>query len=108
MSITGATSAANMSHATLVAARPSPVETPTTLANSAGPEFQQRIGEALESVNTQQAKASQAARDFETGKTDDLAAVMVEQQVASLGFQMTLQTRNKALTAYRDIMNMPV
>jgi len=33
---------------------------------------------------------------------------MVEQQVASLGFQMTMQVRNKALTAYRDIMNMPV
>ena len=108
MSITGATSAASMSHATLVGARPGPVETPQPPGKSAGPEFTQRIGEALESVNTQQAKASEAARNFETGKTDDLAAVMVEQQVASLGFQMTLQTRNKALTAYRDIMNMPV
>ena len=108
MSITGATSAASMSHATLVGARPGPAQTPPPPGKQAGPEFSQRIGEALESVNTQQAKASQAARDFETGKTDDLAAVMVEQQVASLGFQMTLQTRNKALTAYRDIMNMPV
>ncbi|MEN8664271.1 MAG: flagellar hook-basal body complex protein FliE [Polycyclovorans sp.] len=108
MSITGATSAASMSHATLVGARPGPAETPQPPGNSAGPDFSKRIGEALESVNTQQTKANEAARDFETGKTDDLAAVMVEQQVASLGFQMTLQTRNKALTAYRDIMNMPV
>ena len=108
MSITGATSAASMSHATLVGARPGPIETPPPPGISVGPDFSQRVGAALESVNTQQAKASQAARDFETGKTDDLAAVMVEQQVSSLGFQMTLQTRNKALTAYRDIMNMPV
>ncbi|GGC22496.1 hypothetical protein GCM10011363_43810 [Marivita lacus] len=108
MSITGATSAASMSHATLVGARPGPIVPPPPPGTSVGPDFSQRMGAALESVNTQQAKASQAARDFETGKTDDLAAVMVEQQVSSLGFQMTLQTRNKALTAYRDIMNMPV
>lgn len=73
-----------------------------------GPGFAERLGHALENVNAEQAKATQAARDFETGKTSDLAAVMVEQQVASLGFQITLQVRNKALTAYRDIMNMPV
>ncbi|MEN9851289.1 MAG: Flagellar hook-basal body complex protein FliE, partial [Pseudomonadota bacterium] len=26
----------------------------------------------------------------------------------SLGFQLTLNLRNKALSAYKDIMNMPV
>ncbi|MFD1808718.1 flagellar hook-basal body complex protein FliE [Gemmobacter lanyuensis] len=33
---------------------------------------------------------------------------MIDQQVASLGFQLSLNVRNKALTAYRDIMNMSV
>lgn len=108
MSVTGATSAASMSHASLVGPRPAPAEAAQHPGKTAGPEFSDRIGQAIENVNTQQAKASEAARDFETGKTDDLATVMVEQQVSSLGFQMTLQTRNKALTAYRDIMNMPV
>ncbi len=108
MSVTGATSAASMAHASLVGPRPAPAETAQPPGKTAGPEFSERIGQAIEDVNTQQAKASDAARDFETGKTDDLATVMVEQQVSSLGFQMTLQTRNKALTAYRDIMNMPV
>jgi flagellar hook-basal body complex protein FliE len=28
--------------------------------------------------------------------------------VSSLGFQLTLNLRNKALSAYKDIMNMPV
>jgi flagellar hook-basal body complex protein FliE len=37
-----------------------------------------------------------------------LAKVMVTQQVSSLGFQMTLNVRNKVLSAYKDIMNMPV
>ncbi|MEO0664934.1 MAG: flagellar hook-basal body complex protein FliE, partial [Pseudomonadota bacterium] len=53
-------------------------------------------------------RASQAARDYEAGHTNDLVSVMVEQQVSSLGFEMTKQVRNRALTAYRDIMNMPV
>ncbi|MEM1375470.1 MAG: flagellar hook-basal body complex protein FliE [Pseudomonadota bacterium] len=73
-----------------------------------GPGFGARLGQALESVNAQQLRAAQAARDFEAGRTEDLVSVMVEQQVSSLGFEMTKQVRNRALSAYRDIMNMPV
>ena len=42
------------------------------------------------------------------GTENDLAKVMVSQQVSSLAFQLTLNVRNKALSAYKDIMNMPV
>lgn len=73
-----------------------------------GPGFGERIGNAIEQVAEAQKNSAQSAADYEMGKTDDLASVMVDQQVSSLGFQMTLQVRNKALTAYRDIMNMPV
>jgi flagellar hook-basal body complex protein FliE len=66
------------------------------------------MGGAVDQLAEAQKKAADAAKDFEMGRTEDLAGVMVEQQVASLGFQLTLQVRNKALTAYRDIMNMPV
>jgi flagellar hook-basal body complex protein FliE len=45
---------------------------------------------------------------YEMGIENDLSKVMVAQQVSSLGFQMTLNVRNKALSAYKDIMNMPV
>ncbi len=70
--------------------------------------FADRVSEAVESLAKSQSGATQAATDFETGKRSDLAAVMVEQQIASLGFQFALNVRNKALGAYRDIMNMPV
>jgi flagellar hook-basal body complex protein FliE len=73
-----------------------------------GPGFAERVQTALTQVADQQASANRAAQDYTMGRTDDLAGVMVEQQVASLGFQLTLQVRNKALGAYRDIMNMPV
>lgn len=86
------------------------VQTPLT-EPSAKPEtkgFSDRIADAVESLAQAQSSATKAAADFETGKRTDLAAVMVEQQIASLGFQFGLNVRNKALGAYRDIMNMPV
>lgn len=73
-----------------------------------GKGFTDRISEAVQSLAKSQSSATEAAADFETGKRSDLAAVMVEQQIASLGFQFALNVRNKALGAYRDIMNMPV
>lgn len=70
--------------------------------------FAERLGSAIETVAKSQSSASEAARAYEMGEREDLAGVMVEQQVASLGFQLTLNVRNRALTAYRDIMNMSV
>jgi flagellar hook-basal body complex protein FliE len=32
----------------------------------------------------------------------------MKQQISSLGFQLTLNVRNKVLSSYKDIMNMPV
>lgn len=64
--------------------------------------------EALKSVNSQQAQAARATDAYERGETHDLVQVMVERQRASVGFEATLQVRNRLLSAYRDIMNMPV
>lgn len=63
---------------------------------------------ALKAVNEQQAKATGITESYERGETSDLVQVMVERQKASVGFEATLQVRNKLLSAYRDIMNMPV
>jgi flagellar hook-basal body complex protein FliE len=63
---------------------------------------------AVQTVNAQQAKASELTAAYERGETHDIVSVMVERQKASLGFEATLQVRNKLLSAYRDIMNMPV
>lgn len=76
---------------------------------SAGaPDFGAAINHALQQVNAQQAKASEISEAYERGDTHDIVSVMIERQKASLGFETTLQVRNKLLSAYRDIMNMPV
>jgi flagellar hook-basal body complex protein FliE len=71
-------------------------------------DFTKTMTDALQSVNMQQAKASGASAALERGETNDIVGVMIERQKASLSFEVTLQVRNKLLSAYRDIMNMPV
>jgi flagellar hook-basal body complex protein FliE len=70
--------------------------------------FGDLLEQALGEVNTLQVNASDAAEAYETGKTTDIAEVMLKRQKASIGFEATLQVRNKLLSAYKDIMSMPV
>ena len=76
--------------------------------NSENLSFQERLSDGLRNVADAQKDAAEIAKNFELGTENDLAKVMVSQQVSSLAFQLTLNVRNKALSAYKDIMNMPV
>ena len=72
------------------------------------PSFSERLSSELDQVANSQNEAAKLAKNFELGAENDLAKVMVGQQVSSLAFHLTLNVRNKALSAYKDIMNMPV
>ena len=63
---------------------------------------------ALKSVNDGQQQASALSDAYERGETIDIAKVMLARQQAQVGFEATLQVRNKLLSAYKDIMSMPV
>lgn len=77
-------------------------------AQTSGQAFSERLADGLKSVASAQNEAAALRNAFEAGTEQNLAKVMVAQQVSSLGFQLTLNVRNKALSAYKDIMNMPV
>lgn len=81
-------------------------------AGLVGKDETQGFGGALQSalaqVNALQSQSSAATEAYEKGQTTDIAAVMLSRQQASIGFEATLQVRNKLLSAYRDIMSMPV
>ena len=77
-------------------------------APAQGSGFGETMVSAIKAVNEQQAKSSGLTESYERGETSDLVQVMVERQKSSVGFEATLQVRNKLLSAYRDIMNMPV
>lgn len=91
-----------------VTTQPQSVQRGDTAQKAEGTGFADRINGAVKDLADAQSEAAQSAKAYEMGAETDLASVMVDQQVASLGFQMALNVRNKALGAYRDIMNMPV
>ena len=80
--------------------------------NALNPGSELGFGKALESaiqnVNQLQQTAGKSADDFATGKENDLVKVMIDSQKASIGFQAMVQVRNRMVTAYQDIMNMPI
>lgn len=70
--------------------------------------FTAQFESALKDVNRSQAHAGELSAAYERGETVDIAKVMLARQQAAVSFEATLQVRNKLLTAYRDIMSMPV
>ena len=77
-------------------------------AGAAPGSFGDALKTALDQVNDMQSKSSEISAAYEKGETTDIAAVMLARQKASIGFEATLQVRNKLLSAYKDIMSMPV
>ena len=72
------------------------------------PNFLNNVSEALKNVANTQNEAAEITKNYELGKEQDLTKVIVNQQISKLAFQITLNVRNKVLSAYKDIMNMPV
>ena len=68
----------------------------------------ENIKSAIQEVSDTQKQSAELTKKLELGLENDLTKVMIQQQLSSLGFQMTLNVRNKVLSAYKDIMNMPV
>lgn len=78
------------------------------LAEAAPGTFASTLENALKDVNQSQQVAGDLSAAYERGETVDIAKVMMARQQASVGFEATLQVRNKLLSAYQNIMNMPV
>ena len=78
------------------------------LDNKNSVDFGSKINDAIKEVADTQTKANQITKDYELGKETDLTKVVMQQQVANIAFQLTLNVRNKVLSSYKDIMNMPV
>ena len=79
-------------------------------ANAAGgADFGQALKTAIDQVNQAQASAQEMSQEFAAGNSNvNLQDVMINLQKANLSFQQMVQVRNKLVTAYQNIMNMPV
>lgn len=78
-------------------------------ARPTAPGFGDMLKTTLEAVNDAQRISSEMKTGFENGTSDaSLAEVMIASQKANLSFRAVTEVRNKLITAYQDIMNMPV
>ena len=95
--------------AALAAGKPAPATASANGGEGTGVDFTTVFRKSLDQVNNVQQHAAKLARNFELGAPDaNLTEAMISMQKASISFQYTLQVRNKMVSAYQDIMNMPV
>ncbi len=72
-------------------------------------DFKSLMTQALDQVNDTQKTAGHLAQAFERGDEGvDVAEVMIALQKADVSFQAINQVKNRLVTAYQDIMNMPI
>jgi len=83
-----------------------PVEPGT---NVSGPDFSELLKDSVNQVNQMKKTAGGLATAFEAGDPNvNLSEVMVAIQKASVSFQAMTQVRNNLVSAYKEVMNMPV
>ena len=71
--------------------------------------FASVLKQGLAQVSATQDRATDMATAFERGKPGvELPQVMLEMQKANIAFRATVEVRNKLVSAYQEIMNMPV
>ncbi len=72
-------------------------------------DFSTLMKSAIDTVNQSSQTASKMAAAVEAGDSSvSIVDTMIAMQKARIQSQALMQVRNKVLTAYKDIMNMPV
>ncbi len=82
----------------------------SAVGNAASPlqTFGAHLSTALNNVNALQGESSRLSEGLARGQHNDLVATMVASQQSSVAFQAATQVRNRLVTAYESIMNMPI
>ena len=70
--------------------------------------FGQYMLDALSETNNLQHKADAMNAALAAGEVDDISQVVIAGQKAEIALQLTVQVRNKALSAYQELMRMQV
>jgi flagellar hook-basal body complex protein FliE len=78
-------------------------------ASASGASFAEVLRRGIDEVNTRQQHATQLVTRFEQGEAGlELPQVMIEAQKANVSFRALVEVRNRFISAYQDIMNMPI
>ena len=77
-------------------------------ASEGSQSFADTLKEAISNVNQLQKSADKASQDLATGRTDNVADVMIASEKADIALRMMVQVRNKVIDAYNEILKMQV
>ncbi|OPX56813.1 flagellar hook-basal body complex protein FliE [Oceanospirillum multiglobuliferum] len=87
----------------------SPVDKGARVEASDAPSFADMLKGAIDKVNETQKTASALREAYEMGDPEvDIVQVMVASQKSTVAFEAMTQVRNKLVSAYQEIMRMPV
>ncbi len=81
---------------------------PTSSLKDGGPSFADTLKEAVGNVNQLHLDSDKKMQELATGKTDDIAGVMLAAEKADIALRAMVQVRNKIIDAYQEIMKMQV
>ena len=70
--------------------------------------FQEALTDAIANVEEYRKTAETGVQQFLTGQREDLHNVALETQRAEMAFELFLQTRNKVVQAYQEVMRTQV
>jgi len=70
--------------------------------------FAEVAKDAVKEVNQKQQISGDLIKRVESGESEDLVGAMIASQKASIAFDTMLAVRNKMMSAYQDIMKMPL
>lgn len=73
-----------------------------------GANFKETISKYVNEVNDLQLKAGESIENFAAGKVENLHEVMIAMSKAEVSFKFMMETRNKLVDAYNEIMKMQV
>jgi flagellar hook-basal body complex protein FliE len=85
---------------------PKSLDTSEVSKSSAG--FGDMLSSMIDKVNETQITGDQAVEKLESGDAKHLHQVMIAVEEADISLRMLVQMRNKALTAYEEIMRMQI
>lgn len=84
-----------------------PIADKSTVGQASG-EFGNLLETMLNKVNTMQQNGEEAITKLHSGDASHLHEVMIAVEQADISLRMLVQMRNKALTAYEEIMRMQI
>jgi flagellar hook-basal body complex protein FliE len=73
-----------------------------------GNDFASILSNAIENYRELNTESDIATLDLLAGNTDNLSDVLIATKKAEIALNLTVQIRNKAMQAYKEIMNMQV